>query len=395
MLIAEKIDRELKGDRQIWLLLILLSLMSLLAVYSSTGTMAFLQKNGNTTIYLIKHAFVLLICIGVAYASHLIHYMKYAKMAPILFLIAVPLLIYTMIFGVEINSARRWLEFPLLGFTFQTSDFAKLVLIIYLARTISLKQEHIKNFRKGFLPLVAPVLLVCVLIAPANLSTALILFSTCFVMMFVGRVSIKHLSGLVVGGAICLGAVLFVGSKFPDYVRIGVWEDRINAFMGKAPEGEKKPDTYQVDMAKVAIANGAWVGVGPGNSFQRNYLPYPYADFIYAIIFEEYGLVGGLIVICCYLWLFYRCVRLVTQSPRAFGAILAMGLSLLLMVQAFVTMAVSVNLLPVTGVNLPLISMGGSSIFFIGITLGIILSVSKYIDVPSVKSDSVANEQAD
>ncbi len=395
MLITQHIDRELKGDRQIWFLFILLCLMSLLAVYSSTGTKAFLEKDGNTILYLMKHGVVLALGIACAYVSHLLHYMKYARFAPLLLILAIPLLLYTKFFGLEINHARRWLEFPLLGLTIQTSDFAKLALIIYLARTISMKQEQIKDFRKGFIPLLLPVVLICGLIAPENLSTAAILFFTSFVMMFVGRVSIKHLFGLLMSGVLMLGLILMLGRLIPSFARVQTWENRILNFMGIAPEGAEKPDTYQVDMAKVAIANGGWLGVGPGNSFQRNYLPYPYADFIYAIIFEEYGLVGGLFVIGCYLWLFFRCVKLVTRSPRAFGAILAMGLSLLLMVQAFITMAVSVNLLPVTGVNLPLISMGGTSIIFIGLTLGIILSVSKYIESPAQDDQSVANEQAD
>lgn len=395
MLIAQNIDRELKGDRQIWVLFIILSLMSLLAVYSSTGTKAFLEKDGNTVSYLITHGAVLFLGLAFAYVSHLLHYMKYAKLAPILLMLAIPLLLYTKFFGVEINHARRWLEFPLLGLTIQTSDFGKLALIIYLARTISMKQEQIKSFKKGFVPLLVPVVVICGLIAPENLSTAAILFFTSFVMMFVGRVSIKHLAGLVMSGVLMMGLILMLGRYVPSFARVNTWENRILNFMGIAPEGEELPDTYQVDMAKVAIANGGWLGVGPGNSFQRNYLPYPYADFIYAIIFEEYGLVGGLFVIGCYLWLFFRCVKLVTKSPRAFGAILAMGLSLLLMIQAFVTMAVSVNLLPVTGVNLPLISMGGTSIVFIGVTLGIILSVSRYIESPAPTVESVANEQAD
>lgn len=394
-MINVNIDRELKGDRQIWMMLILLSMFSMLVVYSSTGTMAFLQKNGNTSIYLIKQGFVLLVGIFLTYVAHMVHYMKYARIAPFLFLATIPLLVITMIFGVEINNARRWLEFPLLGVTFQTSDLAKLTLVIYLARAISLRQDHIKDLKKGFLPLILPVIIICSLIAPANLSTAAILFFTSFVMMFVGRVSVKHLIALAVGGVLALGLVIFIGKFFPKYVRTSIWESRIESFLGVSQDESRKIDTYQVDMAKVAIANGSWFGVGPGNSFQRNYLPYPYADFIYAIIFEEYGLVGGLAVIACYLWLFYRCVKLVTLSPRAFGAILAMGLSLMLMVQAFVTMAVSVNLLPVTGVNLPLISMGGTSVLSISITIGIILSVSRYIEAPVNQMESGTNESSD
>lgn len=389
MLLGEILDKELKGDRGIWLILLLMSLVSLLAVYSSTGTMAFLERQGDTGSYLFKHAGVLVFGLFFTYICHLLHYLKYAKIAPFLMITAIPLLIFTLFWGEEVNNARRWLEVPVLGWSFQTSDFAKLALIIYMARTLSLKQDLIKDLRKGFVPLIIPVVLICGLIAPANLSTALILFFTCGVMMFVGRVSLKHLVMLGVCGVFAMGIVLTAGKFFPDNVRVATWTSRIAAFTGETKED------YQISRAKIAIANGQWTGVGPGNSFQRNYLPYPYADFIYAIICEEYGLLGGAGVVLLYLWLFYRCVRLVTLSPRAFGAILAMGLSLLLMVQAFTNIAVSVNLFPVTGVTLPLISMGGSSILFISITIGIILSVSRHIQKDdSENQEALANEQS-
>jgi cell division protein FtsW len=389
MLIGRFLDKELKGDRGIWLILVVMSLASLLAVYSATGTMAFLEKNGNTAAYLYKHAGLLVLGVLFTYLCHLVHYLKYAKLAPYLLLLAIPLLAYTLKWGDSVNNAYRWIEIPFIGITFQTSDFAKLALIIYMARTISLKQDLIKNWKAGFLPLILPVIIICGLIAPANLSTALILFFTCAVMMFVGRVNIKHLGMLAICGILMLGTIIAVGKYYPDNVRVATWSSRISAFMGESDED------YQVTRAKIAIANGQWTGVGPGNSFQRNYLPYPYADFIYAIICEEYGLLGGTAVVLLYLFLFYRCVRLVTLSPRAFGAILAMGLSLLLMVQAFVNIAVSVNLLPVTGVTLPMISMGGTSIVFISMTLGIILSVSRHIqrDTDEENNEVIADEQ--
>lgn len=388
MLVGKVIDKELKGDKGIWLILLLMSLVSLLAVYSSTGTLAFLEKGGNTSAYIYRHAGILVFGLLFTYVCHLLHYLKYARVSPYLIVIAIPLLIYTIIWGAEINNARRWIEVPLLGLTFQSSDFAKLALIIYMARTLSLKQDLIKDLKKGFIPMILPVVIICGLIAPANLSTAIILFITCGVMMFVGRVSMKHLGMLVLCGIFAMGIIVTVGKYSPENVRLATWSSRISAFMGESKED------YQITRAKIAIANGQWTGVGPGNSFQRNYLPYPYADFIYAIICEEYGLVGGIGVLLLYLWLFYRCVRLVTLSPRAFGALLAMGLSLLLMVQAFTNIAVSVNLLPVTGVTLPLISMGGSSIIFISITLGIILSVSRHIKKEDIEEETLANERA-
>ncbi len=388
MLVGKVIDQELKGDKGIWLILLLMSLVSLLAVYSSTGTLAFLEKGGNTSAYLYRHAGILVFGLFLTYVCHLLHYLKYARVSPYLILIAIPLLLYTILWGAEINNARRWIEVPYLGLTFQSSDFAKLALIIYMARTLSLKQDLIKDLKKGFIPMILPVVIICGLIAPANLSTAIILFFTCAIMMFVGRVSMKHLGMLALCGGFMMMLIIGIGKYSPENVRLATWSSRISAFMGETSED------YQITRAKIAIANGQWTGVGPGNSFQRNYLPYPYADFIYAIICEEYGLLGGVGVLFLYLWLFYRCVRLVTLSPRAFGALLAMGLSLLLMVQAFTNIAVSVNLLPVTGVTLPLISMGGTSILFISITLGIILSVSRHIKKEDIEEETLANESA-
>jgi cell division protein FtsW len=208
---------------------------------------------------------------------------------------------------------------------------------------------------------------------PADLSTAALLFLTCLLMMFIGRVSMKYIMLLFLVGAIGMMVIIFIGTVFPDMIRLTTWTSRINEFL-------YTDGGYQIEQSKIAIANGGWIGVGPGNSFQRNYLPYPYADFIYSIICEEYGVVGGLFILGLYLWLLVRCIGIVTRCPKAFGAILAMGLCLNLVIQAFANIAVSVHLLPVTGLTLPLVSMGGTSILFTCMSLGIILSVSRYVE---------------
>ena len=249
-----------------------------------------------------------------------------------------------------------------------------MALIIYLARSISSKQDYIKDLKSAFLPIILPVVIVCMLIVPEDLSTAVLLFCTCLLMMIVGRVDMKYIGLLIVTGIAALLLVICIGQMFPELVRVDTWFSRITEFMSDS-DGE-----YQIQQSKIAIANGSLFGVGPGHSIQRNYLPYAYADFIYAIICEEYGLLGGATIIFLYLWLFFRCTAIVTKSPKAFGAMLAIGLCFSLVIQAFANIAVSIHLVPVTGLTLPFISMGGTSLLFTSMSLGIILSVSKFIE---------------
>lgn len=376
--LTNKLVNALYGDRVIWTVMVILGLFSLLAVYSATGTLAYKETGGNTDSFLIKHGLILGLGILITYIVHLLHYMTFSKSAPLLLLISIPLLIYTILFGAEYNDARRWISLPWVGVTFQSSDFAKLALIIYVAKAISAKQDIIKDFNSAFIPIILPIIIVCGLIAPADLSSALLLFFTSFLMMFVGRVSTKYLILLLMLGVVMFSFLIILGQFFPEAIRLETWVSRMNDFITN-PEGG-----YQVRQSKIAIASGEWIGMGPGNSIQRNYLPAPYSDFIYAIICEEYGLVGGFSVIILYLILFIRVTRLVTKSPKAFGAMLAFGLAMSMIVQAFANIAVSVHLVPVSGVTLPLISMGGTSVLFTSISFGIILSVSKFIE--SLKS---------
>lgn len=377
MSIGNKIYSELRGDRAVWMILLMLVIFSLLTVYSSTGHMAFQKQGGNTEFYLLKHLFFMGIGLTLTYICYVLHYTQYMKVAPILLVICIPLLMYTVGFGVEVNEARRWLRIPFIGLTFQTSDFGKLALIIYVARAISAKQDYIKDFKSAFLPIIVPILIICGLIAPADLSSALLLFVTCVGMMFLGRVAIQYIILLLLLGVVVFAGLIVIGEFFPDFVRTDTWITRVREFMEETEPG------YQILHSKIAIANGGIFGSGPGNSVMRNYLPAPYSDFIYAMICEEYGLVGGFTIIALYVFLFFRCVSIVTRAPKAFGAMLVMGLAMLLVIQALANMAVTVQLVPVTGLTLPLVSMGGTSIVFTCISFGMILSVSRYIEKTS------------
>lgn len=374
MSLGNRIAAELKGDRTIWMIIAVLGLFSILAVYSASGWEAWRSRGGDTTVFLIKHMVMMAFGFVVIYLCHLLHYRQYQRIAAMMILLAIPLLVFTLAFGRNINEASRWIS--VFGFSFQPSEFAKLALIIYIARELTRKQDYITSFKDAFMPILVPVLIVCGLIAPSNLSTAAVLFATCILLMFIGRVSWKYIFLLAVLGVVVLVGLIAIGKLYPhlDLVRVDTWISRLNEFANVEDGG------YQVQQAKIAIAKGGIIGNGPGNSMIRNFLPYAHADFIYAIICEEYGLLGGTVILVLYVLLFLRNVKLVTRSPKAFGAFLAIGLSLLLTVQALANIAVNVNLVPATGLTLPLISMGGTSLLFTCISLGMILSVSKYIE---------------
>lgn len=366
-----------KGDRWIWLIIILLSMISILTVYSATGTIAY-NKGVTVEKYLLyKHVIFVIIGIGMIYIAHLLDYKYYAGISKILMLITIPLLLYTAAFGEHINDASRWVKIPVIGLTFQTSDLAKLALITFLARMLTRKQENIKDVKKAFIPIMGSVCVVFALIAWANLSTALMLFGVSILLLIIGRISIKQILLVCVGGGILLLFIVFLGPRAATY------KSRVNSFLH--PELQNSDKTYQADQAKIALATGGAFGKGPGNSTQRNFLPHPYSDFIFAIIVEEYGSIGALVMVLLYVTLLYRCVRIVTKAPKAFGALLAAGLSFSLTIQAFANMAVAVGLGPVTGVPLPLVSMGGTSLIFTSIAFGIILSVSKDVEEYSGK----------
>jgi cell division protein FtsW len=384
-----------KGDKVIWALVILLVLASLLVVYSATGSLAYKLYRGNTEVYLFKQITFIILGMAVIYFAHRVNYTIWSKVAYFLFIISIPLLIYTLFFGVRMNEGSRWIRLPIINMTMQTSDLAKLALFMYVSRQISKRQNVIKDFKQGYLPLIIPVGLVCALIAPANLSTALLLGASCLLLFFIGRASTKHL--LITIGIACIPIVILIiaavvrhnsagdeltGSKKTSsglFARADTWINRVEGFMYGSKQSIDD-DAYQVTQAKIAIAKGGLVGVGPGNSTQRDFLPQAYNDFIYPIIMEEYGLIGGSFILFIYLVFLWRSIRIFKRCPYAFGAFLALGLSFTLVIQAVANMAVSVNLFPVTGVTLPLVSMGGSSFLFTCFAIGIILSVARNVE---------------
>ena len=371
-----------KGDRWIWLIIILLSLISVLAVYSATGTLAYKKGVGSESL-MFKHFLFIVMGFVLIYFAHLLNYRYYAGISKVLMTITIPLLLYTLIFGSHVNDASRWIAIPGTGLTFQTSDLAKLALITFLARTLTKKQENIKDLKTSFLPIMGSVCLVFILIGLANLSTALMLFGVSILILIIGRISIKQIAIVCVGGAGLLAILILFGPRRETY------KSRIRAYF--SPEMQHSDKTFQQDHSKIAIATGGIMGKGPGNSTERNFLPHPYSDFIFAIIVEEYGMIGGIVVVLLYIVLMYRIIRIVAQAPKAFGALLAAGLGFSLTIQALANMAVAVNLFPVTGVPLPLVSMGGTSILFTSVAFGIILSVSK--DVEEYKLENSTSKE--
>ena len=361
-----------KGDRTIWIVVLLLSLLSVLAVYTSTGTLAYAKQGGDTEHYLIKHITLVLTGLALMYATHLAHYRIFSRIGHLAIWIAAPLLVATLMSS-EVNDASRWLTVPIINASFQTSDLAKLALIIYLARSLSRKQEQIKEFKQAFVPLMIPIFITCGLILPANFSTAALLFATSMVLLFIGRVNVKYILALAGIGIVAFALFIVVALNFDLPGRIGTWKARIENFRSGDVEGN-----FQANQAKIAIASGGLIGMGPGKSEQRNFLPHPYSDFIFAIILEEGGVLTGSFVVLLYLILFLRVIRMVRYSPQTFATFLAVGCMLMLLFQAFINMAVAVNLFPVTGQALPLVSMGGTSIWFTSISIGIILCVSRY-----------------
>ena len=397
-----------RGDKVIWALVLLLVLVSLLVVYSATGSLAYKMYKGNTEVYLFKQIAFIAIGFCVIYFAHRVNYTIYSKVAKILFLLSIPLLLYTLLFGVTLNEGSRWIRLPIINMTMQTSDLAKLALFMFLARLLSRKQNKIKDFKKGFLPVMLPVAVTCLLIAPANLSTALLLGSSCMLLMFIGRVSSKHLA-LIIGCALIPVAFLIMAAVIrhksaPEetavtakekssrlFARVDSWIGRVENFIYGSKDADD--DHYQVNQAKIAIARGGLIGRGPGNGEARNFLPQAYNDYIFATLIEEYGLLGGAFILFIYIVFLYRSIQLFKKCPFAFGAFLALGLSFTLVLQAMANMAVNVNLFPVTGVTLPLVSMGGSSFLFTCLSIGIILSVARNVEQLEGKKKEEAMEE--
>jgi cell division protein FtsW len=358
------VDENLKGDPVIWAVIFALSLISILVVYSATGTLAF-KRMTNPESYLLKHTLLVLVGIFAMWAAHKIDYRYYSKLSRFALWLSVPLLIYTFTNGVSLNDASRWIMVPIIDASFQPSDLASLALITSLASMLSKRQQNIADFKESLIPMLLWCGFICFLIALTNLSSAILLFATCMLVMFIGRVPVKYLAMLIFVG-------LFAGITALTFgVRGETAKNRIESFIN----GDELP--FQAKHARIAVATGGILGKGPGQSQQRNILPHPYSDFVFAIIIEEYGMIGGVVVLLLYLILLSRGMKAVTNSERAFGGLLSAGLSFAIVLQAMVNMGVVVGLGPITGLPLPLISMGGTSLLFTGLSIGIILSVSR------------------
>lgn len=385
--------RYLPGDRNIWVIILLLSLVSILVVYSSTGMLAYRHHPGHSAYYALKHTGMIISGWLIIYVVSRIPYTYFSRIGWILFWLAVPLLVLTLAMP-KVNDASRWLEIPVLGITFQTSDLAKLALLMYLARMLAKKQSTIGE-KQTFYQVVWPPLLICALIFPENLSTSALLMMTSWVMMMFGGVRTRYLLGLFGVFVLAAGLMLAVFYFVPeDYLpgRFATWKARIENFTSP----EESEGNYQATQAKIAVAGGGLIGKMPGNGIQRNFLPHPYSDYVYAIVVEEYGMVGGVAVLLLYLWFIRRGIKIARQCQGSFGCFLVLGVCFMFTLQALVNMGVAVNLLPVTGQILPFVSMGGTAMWFNSFGAGLVLSVSAAVEKQKEKGKALAEmEKAD
>lgn len=372
----KSIFENIKGDRLIWAIVALLSILSFLPVYSASSDLAYDRGEGNTFVFFVKHFMHLFLGFGIMYGVHKIPYRYFRGLSLIMMPIVLVLLVITIMQGTVVGgaTASRWIQIPIVGVSFQTSTFALLVLMVYVARYMSKISDKEITFKSTVIPLWIPVFLVLALILPSNFSTAAIIFLMVVVLVFIGGYPVRYL-GIIIGLGI-IGLTLFVmAAKLttgPLNVKVTTWENRI---LNYANDEVTEAD-YQIEKAKIAIASGGIQGLGPGKSIQKNFLPQSSSDFIFAIIIEEYGLIGGVALVILYLWLLFRIVIVAQKSDTIFGKLLVLGVGLPIIFQALLNMGVAVELFPVTGQTLPLISSGGTSIWMTCLAIGIILSVS-------------------
>jgi cell division protein FtsW len=369
--------KNIKGDRLIWAIAALLAIFSFLPVYSAASNLAYASDNGHTFNYFIKHFVHLFLGFAIIYGVHKIPYRYFKGLSMIMIPVVLVLLMVTMFqpdLAESATNARRWIRVPLVGFTFQPSTLASVVLMVYVARYLSKIQDKEISFKETLLPLWAPVFLILILILPANFSTTAMIFTMVVILAFLGGYPLRYL-GLIVGsGLIVFTFFILLAKAFPDMMpnRIDTWMSRIDNFSN----GEDADANYQIEKAKIAIASGGIKGLGPGKSVQKNFLPQSSSDFIFAIIIEEYGMIGGLFLLLFYMLLLIRLVIVSQKSETVFGKLLVVGVGLPIVFQALINMAVAVELFPVTGQTLPLISSGGTSIWMTCLAIGIVLSVS-------------------
>lgn len=372
----DAIYKNIKGDRLIWAIVALLAIFSFLPVYSSSSNLAYTASSGSTFSFFVKHFMHLFLGFAIMYGVHRVPYRYFRGLSMVMMPIVLILLVMTMFQGntIEGANASRWIQIPIVGMSFQTSTFAAVVLMVYVARYLSKIQDRDISFTESILPLWMPVFLVLILILPANFSTAAIMFSMVMVLTFIGGYPVRYLVVIIGTGVLVLGLFVLTAKAFPEVMpnRIDTWMSRIENFSN----GEDTEADYQIEKAKIAIATGEITGLGPGKSVQKNFLPQSSSDFIFAIIVEEYGLIGGLVILVVYCWLLFRIVIIAQKSDTVFGKLVVLGVGLPIVFQAFINMAMAVELFPVTGQTLPLISSGGTSIWMTCMAIGIILSVS-------------------
>lgn len=366
----------IQGDRGIWGIVGLLALFSFLPVYSSSSNLAYLYGDGSTLPYLLRHFSHLVLGFGILYGVHKIPYHYFRGLSIIALPVVVVLLVVTLAEGTTIDGANasRWIRLPFVGITFQTSTLAGVVLMTYVARYLSKIVDREVTFKETILPLWLPVFLVLALILPANFSTTAIFFAMVVMLVFVGQYPLRYLAIILGAGLLFLLFFVLAAKAFP-----GVFPNRVDTWISRVENFADNKDTeadYQIEKAKIAIASGGIIGAGPGKSVQKNFLPQSSSDFIYAIIVEEFGLLGGMFLMLLYLFLLFRIVVVAHKSTSIFGKLLVIGVGLPIVFRAMINMAVAVELFPVTGQNLPLISSGGTSIWMTCLALGMILSVS-------------------
>ncbi len=371
----KNILKHIKGDRPIWAIVAVLAILSFMPVYSASTNLVYVVGNGSTTGHLIKHIALLIMGFGILYGVHKIPYRYFSGGSVLMLPIIVLLLVVTLSQGTTIGGANasRWIRIPFVGVGFQTSTLASLVLLVYVARYLAKNKEKNIVFRESLIQLWLPVGVILFLILPANFSTTAIVFSMIVLLTFIGGYPMKYIANILGMGIIALGLFVLVVKAFPDLMknRVDTWERRIEGFFS-----EENKENYQVEKAKIAIATGGIVGKGAGKSVQKNFLPQSSSDFIYAIIVEEFGLIGALFVIFIYFLLLFRILIVAKKATTIFATLLVVGVGLPIIFQAMINMAVAVNVFPVTGQTLPLISSGGTSIWMTCFAIGMILSVS-------------------
>ena len=378
-----RIGAWLEGDKVIWMVTLILSLCSLLAVYSAISSLAY-KTDGSSLRFLFKQGTMLALGWGVMLLVHKVNFRYFSRISQVLIWVAAGLLLLTLLFGADINEAKRWLRIPFIGLTLQTSDFAKVVLVTFVARELNNRRMQLHQFKNGVLPILVPIGLICMLILPADFSTAALLGMVCIGMLFIGGVPFRHMLKIAGLGVAALFMLYGLGKAAPELLpRFGTWAGRLERFAGVGNASDGDALEYQIELAQVAINRGGILPQGPGTGTSRNFLPHPYSDMIYAFIIEEWGaIMGGLGLVLLYIILLYRTIRTATRCPRHFGGLLAMGLGFLLVLQAMINMAVAVRLFPTTGQPLPLVSYGGTSMVFTCLSIGMILAVSRSVTHP-------------